>query len=175
MAVAGTIIMFSMYAVVQQSIRLNANDPQIQIAQDGSLALSGSTSPRDFVGTMRIDMHASLAPFVIVYDDSNKVLASSGLLNGEVPVLPTGVFDYTRKNIEDRITWQPASTTRVAAVVRYFHGANNGFIVVGRNLREIEKREHQFGLMVGAAWVGLLVLTFMASTSAWIVERKETL
>jgi hypothetical protein len=83
------------------------------------------------------------------------------------------VLDYARNNFDDRITWQPASTTRIAAVVKHFGGKNPGFIVSGRNLRDIEARESQLALIIGAAWLGLIVLTFIAVLYPWVVERKE--
>ena len=171
LVIASTIILLTVYAAVQQDMRTGANDPQIQMAQDGAAVLEGGLVPTLLVGSTKIDMHASLAPFLIIYDDARKVVAASGYLNGEVPVLPSGVFDYA-KNATDRITWQPASTTRVATIVKHFDGAHPGFIAAGRNLREVESREHQLTLMVVAAWFGLLVLTFIVILYSWAVERK---
>lgn len=171
LAIAGTIVLFALYAAIQQDMRTGANDPQVQLAQDGAAALEGGLAPTALVGTAKVDMHASLAPFVIIYDDAGKVVASSGTLNGQVPILPSGVFDYA-KTATDRITWQPASTTRIAAIVKHFDGAHPGFIAAGRNLREVESREHQLLLMIGAAWIGLLILTFFVLLYSWAAERK---
>ena len=172
-AIAGTVIMVTLYASIQQSIRMAGNDPQIQLAQDGAAALeAGQITPQQLIGSTKIDMHASLAPFVIIYDDNGKVIASSGYLYNQVPTLPKGVFDYSR-TATDRITWQPASTTRIAAVVKHFGGNSPGFIAAGRNMREMEAREHQIGLMDAAAWVGLLALTFIVVLYVWAIERKN--
>ena len=146
LAVASTVIMVTVYAAVQQEYRQSANDPQIQLAEDGAAYLSAGVSPTAlFAASGRVDMHASLASFAIVYDDSGKPVAASGYLNGTVPQLPAGVIDYARTNVTDRITWQPASTTRVAAIVRHYRSGTgsttaSGFIVTGRNIREIESR-----------------------------------
>ena len=188
LAIASTVIMLTIYAAVQQNVRQSANDPQIQIVEDGATALAGSTTLVALIssaptGSVRVDMDKSLAPFVIVYDESGKVLASSGYLNGKVPVVPSGVFDYARTNSDDRITWQPSSSVRIAAVVKHFGGATSatsiasssaasGFIIAGRNMREIEDREGQISLMVGAAWVGLLVLTLIVAVYARLSETK---
>ena len=53
-------------------------------------------------------MAASLAPYLIVFDDAGRPIASSARLAGAPPVPPPGVFDYTRAAGEDRITWQPS-------------------------------------------------------------------
>lgn len=195
LAIASTIVLLTVYAAVQQDMRTGANDPQVELAQDGAAALENGIAPASLIGGARVDMHASLAPFVIVYDESGNVLASSGYLNGQVPVLPKGVFDNAM-NATDRITWQPASTTRIAAIVKHFGGPSasprqavststtaastpsgahmSGFIAAGRNLREIESRENQLLLMVSAALVGLLVLTFIVVLYSWAVERKAS-
>jgi hypothetical protein len=172
LAIASTIIMLTLYVVIQQSIRMSANDPQIQLAEDGATTLANGLSATTLVGNAKIDMEKSLAPFVIVYDETGKLIASSGLLEGQVPVLPSGVFEYTRSNIDDRITWQPASSTRIAAVVRHFSGKNSGFIVAGRNMRELENRTSQIELMVASAWLGLLVLTLIVVLYTGLAARK---
>lgn len=171
LAVASTIIMLSVYAVAQQNIRLSGNDPQIEMAEDGAAMLSGGLPPAEFVGIEHIDMAKSLSEFVIIYDDSGKPIASSGLLNGQIPDLPSGVFMNARSS-EDRLTWQPASDVRIAAVVSHFDGKNPGFILAGRNMREIESRESHVGLIAASAWVAIIVLTFVMAIYAYVVEKK---
>lgn len=150
--IVSTIMMFAIYVAIQQIIRQSANDPQIQLAEDGAAALEGGFSAAALTGSVRIDMAKSLAPFIVVYDDSGKPVSSSGYLYGQVPILPSGVFDFARTNPDDRITWQPASSTRIAAVVRHFKGASPGFIVAGRNMREIESRIEVIGFIILGAW-----------------------
>jgi hypothetical protein len=89
------------YLAVQQSYRMGANDPQIQLSEDGAAALAQGTSPEMVAPPTKIDIASSLAPFVVVFDDSGKVLASSGLLHGQNLPLPAGVLDYTRAHAED--------------------------------------------------------------------------
>lgn len=173
LAIASGIILFAIYAAVQQNYRMSLNDPQIQMAEDGAALLGSGLAPRAIFGNTHTDMSLSLSPFIIVYDDAGKVVASSGYIGTLVPVLPGGVFDYARANRDDRITWQPASSTRIAAVVKHFSGTSPGFIAVGRNMREIENREGQLLLMIGAAWIGLLVLTLIAVLYAWVLEQKS--
>ena len=76
LALVTTILSGLIFLSIQQNFRQNANDPQIQMAEDASVALDSGASPMDLVGPAKIDVGKSLAPFVIVYDVSGKVLAS---------------------------------------------------------------------------------------------------
>jgi len=94
---------------------------------------------------------------MVIYSDTGQPLVSSGRLHGAVPLLPSGVFDYTRQNGEDRISWQPESGVRIAAVVVAYGGAQPGFVMAGRSLREVEKRESQVEQITGIVWLVTLV------------------
>lgn len=101
---AGSVIMLVAYVAVQQSYRQAANDPQIELAEDAAAALS-SGSPADslLLGMPQADMSQSLTPFIMIFDDSGKLLASSAYVNGSpsadvLPAPPHGVFDFVRAN-----------------------------------------------------------------------------
>ena len=83
-----------------------------------------------------VDIAGSLAPFMTIYDDSGVPIASSGHLDGALPRLPQGVLDYARAHGENRVTWQPLTGVRVAAVVTRYSGQASGFVLAGRSLRE---------------------------------------
>ncbi len=88
------------YLTVQQSLRMGANDPQIQMAEDAASALNGGASVDSIIPATKVELATSLAPFMIVFDDSGKVLASSATLHGSVPVLPirrTGLYPSKRR------------------------------------------------------------------------------
>ena len=155
------------YTEAQQAYRMNANDPQVQLAEDGAAALAQGTAPEVIAPPLKIDVASSLAPFVLVFDDSGKVLASSGLLNGQNPALPQGVLDYTRSHGEDRVTWTPAAGIRIASVVVRSAGSQPGFVLAGRSLRETEKRIDQSGMLVVAA---LLATLFASLVLVALVE-----
>jgi hypothetical protein len=141
------------YLAVQHDIRVGANDPQIQIAEDIASALALGTDPKTLVSQNNVNVAKSLAPFTIIYDDSGMVTASSGLLNDQTPQVPTGVFIATRQNGEDRFTWQPQPGVRLATVVTHYDGPNAGFVLVGRSMREIEIREEQLTQIVFLGWL----------------------
>ena len=152
-----------LYAVVQQDIRQGANDPQIQMAEDAAAKLAGGQSVQDVVPSEKVDIATSLAPYLIVFDANGNPIASSAQLDGQTPSIPSGVFDSVRKNGEDRITWQPQSGVRSAIVVTQFTGSTSGFVVAGRSLREVEKREDGLLQILEAGWVVMMLATFVVT------------
>ena len=151
------------YAVVQQDMRQGADDPQIQMAEDIAAQLTNGQQAQAVVPAEKVDIAKSLALYVIVFDSSGKSLASSAQLNGQSPTIPAGVFDSVRQNGEDKITWQPQPGVRSAIVVTQFKGAGSGFVLVGRSLREVEKRENTTMLVVLLGWIGMLFATLLAT------------
>jgi len=168
-AATATVLCFLVYLAVQQALRESANDPQIQMAEDaaarfgsGAALLQGLFEP-----TESIDIAKSLAPFIIIYDDDGKAVASTGGLHGQPPSPPPGVFDYVRQNGEERVTWQPEPGVRIASVVVRATGTRAGFVLAGRSLREVEKREARAMTRAGAA------LLFALGISLAFVGFKE--
>lgn len=146
-AFAATALAGTTYLTVQQNYRLTANDPQIQMAEDIS-ASSLDTAVKQISASTKIDISASLSPFVVIFDNNGNVLASDATLNGQTPSLPSGVLDYVKSHGEDRVTWQPQNGVRIAAVINPSKTA--GFVLVGRNLREVEIRENNLNTEVFA-------------------------
>jgi hypothetical protein len=150
------------YATVQQSLRQGLNDPQIQMAEDAAAALEEGQGADALLLTTQVNVDLSLAPFLIIYDDSGNMLASSAVLHGQTPGLPDGVLDYTREKGQDRVSWQPEAGVRIAAVVVRFEGTQPGFVLAGRNMREVELREQQTGLFCILAMLALLAGSLFA-------------
>jgi hypothetical protein len=148
-----------LYIVAQQGLRLGANDPQIQMAEDIAEKLRTGQQLQSVLPTDKVDIANSLAPYVILFDTTGKPVASSAQLNGQTPTVPSGVFEYVRQNGEDRFTWQPQAGVRSAVVVTKFTGANSGFILAGRSLREVEKREDNSMMLILFSWIVLLLIT----------------
>jgi hypothetical protein len=162
------------YLAVQQELRQSANDPQIQIAEDAGRALENGAAADSQVPADPVAVESSLAPFVMVFDDSGKVAGSSATLRGETPQLPAGVLDYVRTHGEDRVTWQPESGVRIAAVVVRINGAHPGFVLAGRSLREVEVREDNALTVAGVAWAFTLAASLAACALAeWILGTKR--
>ncbi len=156
LAVVTTVLCGLVYLSVQQVWRQYANDPQIQMAQDAADALARGAAVEAVLPANQIDVARSLAPFMIVFNEAGKPLASSGLLRGQIPALPGGVLDYAKQQGENRLTWQPEPGVCIASVVAAYAGGKPGFVLVGRSLRETEKRAEQAQWITGLVWLAAL-------------------
>jgi hypothetical protein len=175
LAAVTTLLCGLVYLAIQQSLRWGANDPQIQMAEDAAAALAAGGTSESVLPAGRVEISNSLAPFMVLYSDTGQPLASSGLLHGAAPLLPPSIFDYTRQNSEDRVSWQPEAGVRVAAVVVAYGGAQPGFVLAGRSLREVEKRESQAEQITGIVWLVTLVvsLVLVAGCELIFADKKQ--
>ncbi len=152
------------YLVGQQTYRLSANDPQIQIAQDVARVLMIGQKPDTLIPPNKTEISVSLAPFLMIFDSAGKQAVSMVMLDKKDPVVPSGVFATARSRGEYPFTWQPKPGVRVAAVLKYYNGNNNsGFVLAGRSLREVEKRENLLLFQISLAWLGGLVASALLS------------
>lgn len=153
------------YWVVQQDMRVGANALQAQIAEDTVTRLN--THKQLTFSQESIDIAKSLSPFIITFDLNGNVRSSEAVLDGKTPIVPPGVFAYTKTFGEDRLTWQPKDDVRIAAVIVPY---NNGFVLAGRNLREVEKQEDQLMRQIVLGWTATVGITFVASLI--LLKRK---
>lgn len=176
LAIAIVVMAGLVYVAVQQNYRQSANDPQIQIAQDVAAALSaGQAAPGSVVPpNPTAEMSPSLSTFVAVFSATGTPIGSSAALDGKLPVLPAGVLDAAKQRGENRFTWQPKTGARFAVDVAYFSGKEDGFVLAGRSLKEVEVRESQLTLMSLIATVLALVLTFGAEYCLAMKKQKKT-
>jgi hypothetical protein len=162
---AAVIVIFTglVCVTVQQNYRMSANDPQIQIAEDIAEALSSGKAQADAIVPPQptAEMAPSLATFVVIYSATGTPIGSSVALDGKLPTLPAGVLDAAKLRGENRLTWQPKTGVRIAAVVVSFSGPNPGYVLAGRSLREVEVRESQLNIMAASAGGLALVVAFL--------------
>jgi hypothetical protein len=161
----------TLYVAVQQEYRQSFNDPQIQMAEDAVYYSAHGASISDIVASIPIDIGKSLAPFSIVYNKDHKPVAYSGTLNGVVPVPPPGVFSYVDSTGSNRLTWQPQSGVRIAIDVERLSD-HSGYVLAGRNMREVEKRELSLEWLVGFCMSVVLVTTLMLQVCGTLVSRR---
>ena len=138
-----TVVLVAVYAAVQHNFRQSANDPQIQIAEDAAGQITDGVDPLTLVPATQVNLATSLAPFVIVFDSTNRVLASNAVLDGKTPVPPAGVLAAARQAGQNRVTWQPRPGVRMATVSIGVKDHQGEVVMAGRSLREIEVRENQ--------------------------------
>lgn len=157
------------YMGAQQVLRQSANDPQIQMAEDAQLAMKSGKQYKGFnLLQENVDISKSLSPFLIFYtgNEGDDVHAIGGNVAFEQRPnetefdLPKGVFDRVRNHGEDIITWQAQNGARIAAVIVQAQDKNS-FVLVGRNLREVEKRIQNLTVQFVIGFVGAVILDFI--------------
>lgn len=158
-----TVVFGTVYGVGQQMYRQSAFDPQVQQARDAGL---------DTIDGRVVNMKRSLAVFQMNFADAKtgegepRVLATTGQLDGKTVTPPGGVFNYVKHHGEDQFTWQPAKGVRLAAVVVRKDG---GYVLVARNLSEIERRSNHLLGIIGLGWI--LSLAVSLGTSWRLVKH----
>lgn len=160
------------YLTGQQILRLGANDPQIQISEDIAGRLGQSATFPPFPSSNAIDIAKSLNTFIMILDDQGKQIYSSASLDGKLPSVPSGVFDYARSHNQSRITWQPKPNVRSAIVITKFGDKSKGFALVGRSLREVEEREEDLAKVVGLGWIVTMIGAFISNLA--FIPQKNT-
>jgi len=163
LAVVITCLSGLIYLTTQQNIRISANDPQIQIAEDITAQLAQGQNPQYFIPSTKVELSKSLATYIMIFDKNGKMIGSSVSLNGKDPVVPQGVFASVKKSQtnESRFTWQPQSGVRSAVVLDYYKGPMPGFVLIGRSIKEIEIREAQQEYIVLAGWAVTMLASFL--------------
>lgn len=167
-----TLVCIIVYVTVQQSFRLSANDPQVQMAHDAALAIDKGVDPKSLPVTQTgIEISQGLSPYVTVYDPSGNMVAGSATLNGKPLHIPRGVIDYIRKNTRDAASWQPQPGVR-QAMVGVSTAKGNYVVISGRSLAPTEERIARLGEQVLFGWVmsliGMLVVAFLQD----VIARK---
>ena len=163
-AAASSVLAFALYGGVQQAQRAAADDPQLQMARDAAAALTAGAAPQEVAAGAPVDIRASLAPWIAVYDAGGNAVAATGSFDGKAPVVP----DQARTDAvggERTFTWEPEGGLRMATVVEPYSG---GTIVVARSMREVEIRENRTLVIAAGAWIAaVLVAAGGALLGAW--------
>jgi hypothetical protein len=176
LAAVWTLAAAAIVLVQHPVLRQQADEPQVQLAEDAARRLAGGSDALAVVAPGEpVEMEASLAPWLAVYDANGAPLASSGRYRGGAPMLPSGVFDFARSHDDHRLSWQPRPGVRQALVLVPVRNA--GFVVAGRSLRPVEERKRQVLQLMAVVWAmglaGLLLPAFwLASGTA--AERGMT-
>ncbi|HVW67258.1 MAG TPA: hypothetical protein VHA78_06065 [Candidatus Peribacteraceae bacterium] len=163
LALIVTVLCALIYLAVQQDLRMSANDPQIQMAEDAAMKIGSGATVQSVIPPDDVEISQSLSPYIVIFDDTGKPIAGNGLLHGTLPSIPSGIFDVVRTQGEDRFTWQPEPGVRSAAIVTRVNGTHPGFVLAGRSLREVENRESILTAQVLGAWVVCLAVAFGAA------------
>lgn len=172
LAVLATCIAGMIYIVAQQSIRLSAEDPQVQLVEDAATSLENGASPSSIL-PRTIDISESLSPFVMVFDDAGNIVASSALVNGAPLTLPDGVFVDAAARGDVRFTLEQPTGERSAVALISYTGTLPGFVLAGRSLREPEARIRKLGTDILVLYLSTLAVTLMATSVVGLLTRNN--
>ncbi len=158
---------------VQYVYRQSLNDPQVQIAEDFATALDNGATPTALISTStKIDIASSLRPYTVIYDKDLNPLAWNGEYQTKPPMPPAVIFEDAkgRKGTglgENRVIWEPEADVRSAIVVVHVL-ETDGYVLSGRNAREVEDRIWNMQVLIGGIWMLTLALTLLAT---WLGAR----
>ncbi len=152
-----TLVSITIYTVAQQVYRNSANDPQIEASEAISDIIKQGAPPEAITGQNSVEIEKSLSLFINIYDKDGKFLAGSGKLGAENATPPKSLFEQTNKKGSSLLTWQPKSGVRVATSIKKLED-DKGYVLVGKNIREVEKRIKQLGAIVAISWALLIVM-----------------
>ncbi len=160
LASAAVLSILFVYALIQQTYRLAADDPQIQLAEDTAHALDAGKSFAEVIPTSHVAIETSISPYIVVYTKEGTSVAGNGYLHDVLPQLPSGVFEAQKGGIanENRISWQPEPAIREAIVITSY---KNGYVVSGRSLRDTELRIARVGRVSLGALICALIISFV--------------
>ncbi len=170
-AVAATLLCGLLYITIQQTERYNADFPQIHLAADIASRLGNNQDATQVVTGSPIDIAHDSSSYVIVYDISGNVLASTGHLNGQTPKVPQGALEYAQQNGEHRVTWEPQKGVRSAIVIRHYNGIPSGFVVVGRSLQPTELLTNQLRMIITMGLFIILGSVFLAANAGALLAE----
>lgn len=177
LAVVATLILAIGYAQEQQILRNGANEPQVWMAESIAARLSAGAPLNSFIPTVPVVLETDQSPYILIYDGQGKPVAGNATLNGTLPSIPLGVFGgQGEEALDNRVSWQPARGIRQAIVVTPFRNAStNGYVVVGRSLRETEVRESTHFIHFVLGWFFTMFVILVTSIiSAWLLARRKT-
>lgn len=155
-----TVLCGTMYFSIQHVYRSNADDPQVEAASEITQFINQGAPLEAIVDdTRNTDMENSLSTFVMIFDSEKQLVGASASLNGETPTPPIELFEQAKqRGGEYRITWEPKENVRIASVIKVAEN-DAGYVLVGRNLKEVEARFAKVTNVIGIGWIGLLLLS----------------
>ena len=164
---AATITFLGIFIITQQGYRQSASDIEQYVAEQTAGLLNIGRFIPGIIGEDQIDIARSNLSFTIIYDREGKPIASTGLLEGVIPVIPIGVLHYAQEHGANRVTWQPRPDVRIASVSVPYKG---GFVTVGKSLKETEVRIQTAAFVILWAWVvSVAMITLVTSGFALLM------
>ena len=165
-----TSIFSTMYALVQQQGRMQANDTPTLLATqvakqlDAGLGLSS-------VNMGATDLANKPVPFVIVYDKQGKAVGGSGYLDKKLAVAPKSMLQHAKINRNNVVTWQPKAGVRIASVTV---AAKDYYVLGGQSLKSTEDHATQLlKLTILGYGISLVLLLGYVCLSRFVGDKAS--
>lgn len=170
-----TLVLGGAYAMVQQSTRLSADDLPLSTAQTAKQELQNGSSPNDVVPSLKTHLRTDTSDFMVITDESQHILASSAVLDGQTPLPPEGVFSFTTYHNTDHFTWEPKPGVRLATrVLKYGSGSDSGFIITGQSLKPYDERISTYSWIALAAWLASIAWSYLLILLPHAARRRNS-
>lgn len=167
LGIAITVICALVYFLAWQALRMQANDPQVEISEELSKAVMEVEDPAQFDPPQKLDISKSLSAYWIVYSQDGKALAGNGQINNSLPEVPVKLLEASNAKKESRVTWQPSGgADRQALVIRPYEGVSKGYVAAGRSLRELDFRLKNLMVLTTLGWIVAMAASLLASLFA---------
>jgi len=142
-------LLFSLYGVMQQSIRGSAYiAPERQLSLVES-ALNNNQAISQILPAHPVDLSVDHSVFIIFADENHTITGAGASINGQDVVPPAGVLENAEVKGINKISWQPSPNIREAIVVKYINSSGyGGYVVAGQSLIEYEALISRIGLIV---------------------------
>jgi len=138
-----TLVFGTMYGLVQQQNRQQANDMSAIVANETAAHVEANPKLTG-IDLNPINLRTSRAPFIDVYNKKGELVAGSGLLDGKIARLPVGVVEHAQSGKPHTVTWAPDKDVRIATVIV---ATNNYYVVGGQSLKSAESRMDSLTLL----------------------------
>ena len=138
-AIILTVVFATMYVLMQQQGRAQANDTPSLLATQVAKQLDADLG-LESISMGETDLANDPIPFVIMYDTQGKAVGGSGYLDKKLAVVPKGVLTHATSGKHNAVTWQPKSGIRIASVTVK---AKNYYVLGGQSLSATEDHASQ--------------------------------
>lgn len=156
-----TILFGTLYVLVLQQNRLQANDNPMNIATEAAAVLAGGvTIPENQIS--RLNVLTTTNPFYMIYDQKGKPIAGSGYIDGKLAELPTGVIQHAEAGKPHAVTWAPVKDKKFATVTVK---GSKFYVTSGQSLANVERRADTLRKWWALGYV-LTLLTLLATLLA---------
>ena len=170
-AIILTGIFSTMYVLVQQQGRMQANDTPALLATQVAELLDAGLGLQSASPSLKTDLANNPMPFVIIYDTKGKAVGGSGYLDKKLAVAPKSMLQHAKADRNNTVTWQPKSGVRIASVTIK---AKDYYVLGGQSLKATEDHASQLLKLTALGYgASLAVLAGYVCLSRFAGEKNN--